>query len=140
VARRAEFSVLAAILSWLAFGFVLAAKVRFRAAGLRARFSGRQQWSARGRAKCVLGARKKDFGSARGSARSLRRRTAVLASDLHLGHVRHRRFSGRIARKIAALKPDIVFLAGDLFDGTKVDAAEVAKPWAKVAPPFGVYL
>src|SRR5437660_586002 len=44
-----------------------------------------------------------------------RGRTAILASDLHLGHVHHRGFSHRIVRKIGALKPDVVFLAGDFF-------------------------
>jgi prepilin-type N-terminal cleavage/methylation domain-containing protein len=68
-----------------------------------------------------------------------RGRTAVLASDLHLGHVRHRGFSHRIVRKIGALKPDVVFLAGDLFDGTHVDARDVTAPWKYLRAPFGTY-
>lgn len=68
-----------------------------------------------------------------------RGRTAVLVSDLHLGHARHARFSHRIVRKIGALKPDAVFLAGDFFDGTQIDAREVTAPWKYLRAPFGVY-
>src|SRR5215470_7988390 len=68
-----------------------------------------------------------------------RGRTAVLASDLHLGHVHHRGFSARIVRKISALRPDVVFLAGDLFDGTHVNAPEVAAPFRFLRAPFGTF-
>jgi len=53
--------------------------------------------------------------------------------------VRHRGFSGRIVRKIGGLRPDIVFLGGDLFDGTHVNAAEVTWPWKYLRARFGVY-
>ena len=46
-----------------------------------------------------------------------RGRTAVLMTDLHLGNVNGVRFSRRMARMASNLKPDIVFLPGDLFDG-----------------------
>src|SRR5262249_14693069 len=44
-----------------------------------------------------------------------RGRSAVLASDLHLGHMHHRGFASRIVRKISSLRPDVIFFAGDLF-------------------------
>ncbi|HST11529.1 MAG TPA: metallophosphoesterase, partial [Terriglobales bacterium] len=34
---------------------------------------------------------------------------------------------------------DIVFLTGDLFDGTAVNAAQAASPWKDFAPPLGAY-
>jgi uncharacterized protein len=68
-----------------------------------------------------------------------RGRTAVLATDLHLGHVHHRAFSEKIVRNIAALKPDIVFIAGDMFDGTHVNALEVTQPWKHLRVPLGSY-
>lgn len=68
-----------------------------------------------------------------------RGRKAVLASDLHLGHVHHRGFSARIVRKISALHPDVVFLAGDLFDGTYVNAPEVVAPLRFLRAPLGAF-
>ena len=51
----------------------------------------------------------------------------------------HRGFSGKIVRKITALNPDIVFIAGDMFDGTRVNAVEVTRPWKHLRAPFGAY-
>ena len=70
---------------------------------------------------------------------SWRGRTAVLASDLHLGHVHHHGFAARIVRKIAALRPDAVFLAGDLFDGTSIDARNVLAPFRFLRAPSGTF-
>lgn len=70
---------------------------------------------------------------------SWRGRTAVLATDLHLGHVHHRSFSERIVRKIATLNPHVVFVAGDMFDGTHVNALEVTQPWKHLRVPFGAH-
>jgi hypothetical protein len=68
-----------------------------------------------------------------------RGRTAALISDLHLGHVRNAGFLRRILRKISSLRPDVLFIAGDLFDGTDVDLAPLAKPWVDFSAPLGTY-
>jgi predicted MPP superfamily phosphohydrolase len=68
-----------------------------------------------------------------------RGRTAALVSDLHLGHVRNTGFLRRIVRKLSQLRPDVLFIPGDMFDGTAIDLARVAKPWAKFSAPFGAY-
>jgi len=68
-----------------------------------------------------------------------RARTALLASDLHLGHINGIGFSRRIAATIARLEPDVVFLAGDFFDGTKVNPARLAGPLKQIRPPFGMF-
>ncbi len=68
-----------------------------------------------------------------------RGRTAVLTSDLHLGPVRGRGFAIRIARKIKRLHPDILFIAGDLYDGTSGDPARLAAPFAEIKPPLGAW-
>src|ERR1700733_12636517 len=47
-----------------------------------------------------------------------RGRTAALVSDLHLGHVRNGSFLRRMVSKIVGEKPDVIFIAGDLYDGT----------------------
>jgi len=61
-----------------------------------------------------------------------RGRRAVLVSDLHLGHIRNYGFVSRVARKIAALRPDIVFIAGDLYDGVAGDFERLALPWKEL--------
>src|SRR5215470_6100807 len=60
--------------------------------------------------------------------RAWRNRTAALVSDLHLGHIHGPAFSRRVVARIGQLRPDIVFIAGDLFDGTKVNAEDVVSP------------
>jgi predicted MPP superfamily phosphohydrolase len=75
-----------------------------------------------------------------------RGRVAALVSDTHLGHVRNGRFIRRVVRKLAGLKPDVVFLAGDLYDGTSGNFEKLAAPWTELttphsppAVPYGVY-
>lgn len=75
-----------------------------------------------------------------------RGRVAALVSDTHLGHVRNGRFIRRLVRTLGRLKPDVVFLAGDLYDGTASDFEKLAAPWVELttphsppAVPHGVY-
>ncbi len=68
-----------------------------------------------------------------------RGRTAALVSDLHLGHIRNRRFLRHIVRMLTRLRPDILFIPGDLFDGTEIDPNRLAEAWAGFSAPFGAY-
>jgi hypothetical protein len=68
-----------------------------------------------------------------------RGRTALLLSDLHLGHINGRSFSRRIVAMAERLNPHLIFLPGDLFDGVRADAAALAEPFSQLAPPFGSY-
>jgi uncharacterized protein len=68
-----------------------------------------------------------------------RGRKAALISDVHLGHVRNRNFLERLVAKILREGPDAVFIAGDLYDGTAIDAARAAEPLAQLTAPHGVY-
>jgi predicted MPP superfamily phosphohydrolase len=68
-----------------------------------------------------------------------RGRTAALVSDLHLGHVRNSSFLRRIVAKVMKENPDAVFLAGDLYDGTAIDAAKAAEPLRDLHAPHGTY-
>ena len=70
---------------------------------------------------------------------SWRGRTALVISDLHLGHVNGTGFSRRIAALAAGLNPDVIFFPGDLFDGGKSGAVALAEPFRALAPPFGSY-
>jgi len=66
-------------------------------------------------------------------------RTAVLAGDLHLGPVRGFCFARRVVRLAATLNPDIVFLTGDVYDGTAVDEVRMSSVWKGFAPRHGIY-
>jgi predicted MPP superfamily phosphohydrolase len=74
-----------------------------------------------------------------GLPESWRGRSALIVSDLHLGHVNGAGFSRRIVALAARLKPDVIFIPGDLFDGGKANAASLAEPLRALAPPFGTY-
>jgi hypothetical protein len=68
-----------------------------------------------------------------------RGRTAALISDVHLGHVRNGGFLRRMVTKILREEPDAIFIAGDLYDGTAIDARRAAEPLNKLTAPHGVY-
>jgi hypothetical protein len=70
---------------------------------------------------------------------SWRGRKAALVSDLHLGHVRNGNFLRRMVAKILEEGPDAIFIAGDLYDGTAIDAARAAEPLNRLTAPQGVY-
>lgn len=66
-------------------------------------------------------------------------RTAALASDTHLGSVRGRWFAQRIAEQVRRLCPDVIFLPGDLYDGTAADVDLLAETFAQLGAPLGAY-
>jgi predicted MPP superfamily phosphohydrolase len=68
-----------------------------------------------------------------------RGRRAALISDVHLGHVRNGNFLRRMVTKILKEEPDAIFIAGDLYDGTAIDARLAAQPLNKLMAPHGVY-
>jgi predicted MPP superfamily phosphohydrolase len=68
-----------------------------------------------------------------------RGRRAALISDVHLGHVRNGGFLRRMVAKISKEEPDAIFIAGDLYDGTAIDARRAAEPLSELVAPHGVY-
>jgi uncharacterized protein len=68
-----------------------------------------------------------------------RGRTAAVVSDLHLGHVRNAGFLRRIVRNLSHLRPDILLIPGDMYDGSTVDHARLAKAWAEFSAPLGAF-
>jgi predicted MPP superfamily phosphohydrolase len=74
-----------------------------------------------------------------GLPKSWQGRTAALLSDTHLGHVRGYAFISRVISMLRQLRPDIVFIAGDFFDGTKVEPKHLAAPWKHLATPLGTF-
>ncbi len=74
-----------------------------------------------------------------GLSRSWKGRTAVWVSDTHLGHVRNLGFAQKIATMVEALKPDLIFIGGDLYDGLVVDVDRVIEPFSRLSAPYGIY-
>ena len=70
---------------------------------------------------------------------SWRGRTAVLVSDVHLGNYRAFGFIRRVVKMVLRLNPDVVFIAGDLYDGTPADLARLAEPLRMLKPPLGAF-
>lgn len=68
-----------------------------------------------------------------------RGRTAAVVSDVHLGHVNGAGFMRRILLRLETVRPDVVFVPGDLFDGTAADLDELVAPWKKFTASLGVY-
>ena len=135
-----SFLFIAAVISWLAFGvtwaaglhanFHLIVEVLFgtaAAAGIYALFNA--SWTRITRTTVRLA----------NLPEAWRGRKAALISDLHLGHVRNGRFLRRIVAEVLNEKPDAVFIAGDLYDGTAIDAKRAAQPLGQLTAPHGVY-
>jgi uncharacterized protein len=135
-----SFLVIAAVCCWLIFGFLLAAglgpdfhrivELFFGAAvavGLTGVFNA--SWTRVTRATVQLA----------NLPASWRGRKAALISDLHLGHVRNGNFLRRMVSKILKEEPHAIFIAGDLYDGTFIDAARAAEPLKELSAPHGVY-
>ena len=66
-------------------------------------------------------------------------KTGVWVSDLHLGPVRNHGFSRKVAAMVRDLRPDILFIGGDLYDGMAVDLDEVIEPFSRISTSYGTY-
>ena len=66
-------------------------------------------------------------------------REVALVTDLHVGNIRGAGFIRRVVARLKQLNPAAVFIAGDMFDGAKVDIARSVEPWAEFHPPAGIY-
>jgi predicted MPP superfamily phosphohydrolase len=66
-------------------------------------------------------------------------RSIALISDLHLGNIRGAAFVKRAVNKILAETAELAIIAGDLFDGTPIDAAPAAAPLAALRLPLGAF-
>jgi len=135
-----SFLFLAGVLAWLVLGlatvahvpldFHLLVEVLFAlamAAGLYGVFNA--SWTRITRARVRLA----------NLPEAWRGRKAALVSDVHLGHVRNGGFLRRLIRLILSEEPDAIFIAGDLYDGTAIDAAKAAQPLGQLTAPHGVY-
>jgi predicted MPP superfamily phosphohydrolase len=66
-------------------------------------------------------------------------KTAVFFSDPHLGQIHGRKFAQKIKDSVDTLRPDIVFIGGDMYDGVKVNALDMVEPFRDLHAPLGTY-
>jgi uncharacterized protein len=60
-------------------------------------------------------------------------------SDIHLGNFRGAAFSRKVVSRLMGLKAECILVAGDMFDGVKIDVERAIGPWAGLSAPSGVY-
>lgn len=65
---------------------------------------------------------------------------AAFIADTHYGNIRTVRYAQEDARIIQSLKPDILLVSGDFFDGPQKDFNALAKPYTEINPPLGKYI
>lgn len=66
-------------------------------------------------------------------------RVVVQLSDVHLGPVYRKKFFYRLINKINLLKPEAVFITGDLFDGMEADFSWMNHPFKKLKATRGIF-
>jgi hypothetical protein len=67
-------------------------------------------------------------------------RRVIWISDIHLGQLHSHRFAGRIVKKVNAMPHHMIFIGGDLFDGTGApDINELVAPFRSLSAPLGSY-
>jgi uncharacterized protein len=135
-----NFLFMAAVLCWVIYaGFILSGMHVDRSVFLSGLFGGALLVSVYGFANASWIRVARVTVRLPGLPKSWRGRSAALVSDTHLGHVRGYTFISRIVAMVRQLRPDIVFIAGDLYDGTKVEPKHLAAPWMNVSPPLGKF-
>jgi hypothetical protein len=67
-------------------------------------------------------------------------KTLVWITDTHFGQVRNYRFAQRLANMVQDLRPDMVLIGGDLYDGGEaMDLNHMIEPLSRLSPPYGSY-
>jgi len=66
-------------------------------------------------------------------------RTAALVTDIHLGPLSGAPFLRRVIAKLRSLKPNAVFISGDMFDGPTLGLDQIVAPWREYSAPLGVF-
>lgn len=66
-------------------------------------------------------------------------KTVVQLSDVHLGAIHRAGFMESVAKKVNALRPDLVLITGDLFDGMDGDLTGFIEPLDSLQAKQGVY-
>lgn len=135
-----NFLFMAACAWWVVFGALSLAKVSFSTRALAAGlFGAALATSLYGLVNAAWTRVKRITVQLAALPESWHGRTIALVSDLHLGNVRGARFVRKIVRLIARENPAMVIIAGDLFDGTPLDAERAAAPLRELRAPLGAF-
>ena len=135
-----NFAVPAALLAWIVMGFTIALNLPFGQSGVAVFFlSLALAATLYGLVNAATIRINRITVKLPGLPASWRGRVAALVTDTHLGHIKGRRFLSRIVTSLRQLRADVVFISGDLFDGTHVDANRLVSPWKQLSPKFGSY-
>jgi uncharacterized protein len=135
-----NFLFLAALASWITYGVVWLARLRVSSHHIAGAFFGAALVaSLYGIANASSIRVRRITVKLPGLPASWRGRVAALVTDTHLGHIKGYRFLTRLVGMLRQLKADVVFISGDMFDGTKVDAGRLVSPFKQLRPPFGSY-
>jgi predicted MPP superfamily phosphohydrolase len=68
-----------------------------------------------------------------------RGRRAVMMSDLHLGNINKAGFCRKLVAIVARHNPDVVFIPGDLYDGSTAKLDWLIAPLKELKPRFGIF-
>lgn len=63
----------------------------------------------------------------------------LFISDTHYGNIHTQKRALLLAEKIKEINPDILFIAGDFYDGPVKDFESFSKPFKSINPPLGKY-
>ncbi|MGB8353536.1 MAG: metallophosphoesterase [Chthoniobacteraceae bacterium] len=66
-------------------------------------------------------------------------KSVALVTDMHLGNIRGAGFTRKVVARLQELKPEAVFISGDMFDGVEGDFDAFLQPWKQLSVPAGVY-
>ena len=66
-------------------------------------------------------------------------RTAALVTDLHLGPLSGAAFLRRVIGRLRSLRPTVVFIGGDMFDGPTLDLDRLVAPWREFSASKGIF-
>lgn len=67
-------------------------------------------------------------------------RRAVLICDLHIGQINGKNFVEKVIGKLKDISPDIIFIGGDLFDGSSATKIlDCVIPFRELASPLGIF-
>jgi uncharacterized protein len=135
-----NFAVPAAFFAWIVMGFTIALNLPFGQSGVAVFFLALALAATLyGLINAATLRINRITVKLPGLPASWRGRVAALVTDTHLGHIKGRRFLSRIVTALRQLRADVVFISGDLFDGTHVDANRLVSPWKQLTPKFGSY-
>jgi predicted MPP superfamily phosphohydrolase len=66
-------------------------------------------------------------------------RAVAVVTDIHIGNIRGPHFVRRIVERLRKLEPAAVFIAGDMFDGARVDIADSVEAWRTLRTDAGIF-